>query len=235
MAKIYGLFGSMTGKLADVVMAVRNGEQIARKYQPTVYNPQTDSQISARARFKLMSQLSAVMAPFIAMRKAGGVSSRNMFVKENFKTATFTDKNADINMSAVKLTKSVVGLPSITATRTGNLLSVELAAFAKDIDRVVYVVVTRNDDESLRAVDSAVVTAAGDDNTFPGSVPVPGNSELYVYAYGVRDNTEAAKAVFGDLTNPDATAVARIVTSSTLTDADVTISETRFADVAPSA
>lgn len=225
----------MTGKLADVVMAVRNGEQIARKYQPEVYNPQTTSQISARARFKLMSQLSAVFAPFIAMRKSGSVSSRNMFVKENFKNATFTDNNADINMSAVKLTKSVVGLPSITATRNGNLLSVELAAFAKDVDRVVYVVATRNDDESLRAVDSTVVNVAGTDNTFPGAIPVPGSNELYVYAYGMRDNTEAAKAIFGDLTNPDATTVARIVTMSNLTDADITLTETRFVNVPHSA
>lgn len=235
MAKIYGLFGAMTGKVADVVMAVRNGEQIARKYQPVVSNPQTATQISARARFKLMSQLSAVFAPYIAIRKVGSVSSRNLFVKENFKNSTFTNDNADIDMSAIKITKSVVGFPVITATRNANALNVETTVVPQDVDRVVYVVIVRNDDDSLRAVGSTVVTAPGTNGTYPGLVVVPGDGALFVYAYGIRDNSETAKAIFGDLISPNATTVARIITSSSLTENDVTLTETRYASVGTAA
>lgn len=227
MSKIYGLFGAMTGKVADVVMSVRNGEQIVRKYQPVVSNPSTPAQVASRAKLKLMSQLSAVFAPYIAIRRDGSKSVRNMFVKENYKFATYADNTAEAALTSIHLTKSVVGLPAISATRSGSEVSVALSTAAQGINRVVYVAVFRQTDGTLRAAGSAVATEGGSTDTFPITIDVLTQAPLpvVVYAYGVRDNTEAARVTFADMT-VDAENVANLITTRTLTEADVTLTET---------
>lgn len=225
MTKIYGLFGSMTGKLADTVMSVRNGVQIARKYQPVVYNPSTPAQIAQRAKMKLMSQLSAIMAPVIAMPRVGSMSARNRFVKKNFLASTFGDDKADINLTDVQLTDSVVGFPAVTyASRTANSLQVALAGATatqlQGISRVIYAVFARQADDKLRFVNS--ISATG---SFQETLDVPADA-LVIYAYGVRDNNEAARVIFENLEVVDAGTVASLIASRTLTEADVTLTET---------
>lgn len=228
MAKIYGLFGSMTGKLADTVMSVRNGEQIARKYQPVVFNPSTPAQVATRAKLKLLSQLSAVFAPVIAMRREGAVSSRNLFTKTNYKEASFADDEATINLTGIKITKSVVSLPGVQATRgTSNALTLALTASDYSLSRVVYVLMERTADEELRYYFSAVQSIPGDNSTFVLETTAFSNRNYVVYAYGVRDNTNAARVAFGNLEVPTAESVAQIVTSRALTESDITLTETR--------
>lgn len=227
MAKIYGLFGSMTGKLADTVMTVRYGEQLVRKHQPVVYNPNTEGQVAQRAKMKMMSQLSAVMAPVIAIRREGSVSSRNLFVKYNFKSASFTDGVANIQLADIKLTKSVVSLPRLTASLAGSDLTVALSSAVTDINRVVYCVFRKEADNTIRLVASQVVTTPGTVATFSTTFAVFTDPHI-VYAYGVRDNTEAARVVFGDLQAPSAETVAKLVTSTTLLDTDITLTETQY-------
>lgn len=229
MAKIYGLFGSMTGKLADTVMAVRNGEQLARKYQPVVYNPSTPAQIAQRAKMKLMSQLSAVMAPVIAIRRQGPVSSRNLFTKANFRHTTFSNDTADVTLTDITLTNSIVGFSPVNATISNNNLTAALTSVLSDINRVVYAAFMKMPDNTLRYVGSTVVTAAGAQGDWPGTISnVSGN--VVVYAYGVRDNTEAARVIFGNLQALSAETVAKVVTSRTLTESDITLTETTAAE-----
>lgn len=229
MAKINGLFGAMSGKVADVVMTSVNGVQIVRKYQPYVSNPSTSKQVSQRARLKLMSQLAAVFAPVIAIPKVGIVSARNRFSSLNFPQSYFEDGVANINLEGVKITKSVVALPNLTVTRGQAKHEVSLAASAiVNLSRVVYVQFTKTPDNLLNYYGSVVVSTAGTSNTFPGELPFSAY-ETVVYAYGVRDNTESAKATFGDLTAVTAEDVAKLVVSSVLTAADITVTETRSA------
>lgn len=216
----------MTGKLADTVMSVRNGEQIARKYQPIVYNPSTPAQVAQRAKLKLLSQLSAVLAPVIAMRRQGSVSSRNLFTKVNFPATTYADNTADINMTAIKLTKSAVGLPPITAVQDGFNVNAEMSLALTGVDRVVYVAVVRQADGSARVAASAVATTAGEGNGWPVVLTVGTTAPSVVYAYGVRDNTEAARVAFGNL-NVTAEEVAQVVTSRNLTETDITLTDTQ--------
>ena len=234
MAKVYGLFGSMTGKLADVVMSVRNGEQIARKYQPVVFNPSTPAQIATRAKLKLASQLSAVMAPYIAFRKEGTISSRNMFVKENYKLLTYSENTAAAQLENIQLTKSVVSLPSVTATNAGGNISVQLDSVAPELSRVVYVAFARSDDNTLRYNGSIVVSIEGSTARFSGTINALQNANSIVYAYGIRDNTEAARVTFGNMTLPTSVEVANLIVSRNLTETDVTLTETRSASVTAS-
>lgn len=228
MAKIYGLFGAMTGKLADTVMVVRNGEQLARKYQPVVSNPSTEGQIAQRAKMKLMSQLSAVMAPVIAMRREGAVSSRNLFVKYNFRAATFVGDTADIELADIKLTKSVVSLPALSAAIQASVLTVALTGSEPSLDRVVYCVFRKESDNTLRLVGSQVVSTPGTSQTFSTTFNVNPSPHV-VYAYGIRENSERARVAFGDMEAPTAETVAKLITSSVLLESDVTLTETRYA------
>lgn len=233
MAKIYGLFGSMTGKVADVVMSVRGGEQIVRRYQPSVLNPNTTGQVEARAKLKLISQLSAVMAAYIAIPRRGNISSRNMFVKKNYGIITYADDTASATLTSIQLTDSVVGLPNliVSAGEASNTISVRLyAGVLTGLDRVVYVAFVKQADNKLRLANSIVVSATQADSVFSANLNVGTSEPIVVYAYGVRDNTEAARVVFGDMQAIPAETVAKLIVSRTLTEADITLTETKAAE-----
>lgn len=228
MAKIFGLFGSMTGKLADTVMSVRNGEQIARKYQPIVYNPSSPAQVAQRAKLKLLSQLSAVMAPVIAIRGIGSVSSRNLFTKVNFPAVTYATDTASVNLPGIQLTSSAVGLGAVSASRnTENIVAYFSSNEAPtDVDRVVYAMFAKGSDNKLRFVGSRSAVSTGPGSDWQVTFPLV-NAEVVILAYGVRDNTDAARAVFGNMQVISAEEVAKIIVNRVLTETDVTLTETR--------
>ena len=138
MAKIYGINGVITGKLGAAVYAVRNGEQISRQYQPIVADPKTQGQIAARAKLKLLSQLSAAYAPIIAIKRKGSVTARNMFLKRNYEFANYAGQQADITLADVQLTNSSVSLAGFSVDRSGANMALELNNdMGNSIDRVV--------------------------------------------------------------------------------------------------
>lgn len=229
MAKIHGLFGAMTGKLADTVMAVRNGEQLVRKYQPVVFNPSTAAQVAQRAKLKALSQLSAIIAPAIAIPRSGSVSSRNLFTKVNFRNVSFANNTAEIDMPSVQLTSSVVALPNVIATNTAGTIAVSLSVPPSGIDRVVYTAIVREADNRLRFGGSVVVSEPGTNGIYAGSINIGSSRDAFVLAYSLRDNTDNARAAFGNLVSLSATNIASLIVTRTLTEADVTLSETRGA------
>lgn len=229
MAKFYG-DGVKTGKKGSSVFRVRFGETIESQYQPIVSNPSTPSQVANRSRLKLLSQLSAVMAPVIALRREGAVSPRNMFVKTNYGATSYTTDTASISLADVKLTRSVVSLPAVTATREGATLTVGLAQGISGLNRVVYSAFIKQTDGTLRYANSLVVSEPGDSAQWSGDITV-GSSPAVVYAYGVRDNSEAARAIFSDMQVLTAETVAKVIVSRTLLETDVTLTETRGIEV----
>lgn len=231
MAKIFGLYGAMTGKVANTVMAVRNGEQIVRKYQPVVANPKSAAQIAARARLKLMSQLSAVFSPAIAIPSVGIVSSRNLFVKKNYDSSSYNDDAAQINLTAVQLTDSVIALPAIEGVREAGSVTTNLVNPDPSLDRVVYVAVIKDADQKLRYFRSSVVERATG-GTFETSFAVPAEYPVVIYAYGIRDLNSTARAKFGSLTSPTAEAVAKLIVTRVLTENDIQVTETKAVQVA---
>ena len=217
----------MTGKLANTVMVVRNGVQIARAYQPVVSNPRTPAQVASRARLKMLSQLAAVLAPAIAIPRSGNVSSRNFFTKINYPFSEFTNNQASITLSSVQLTKSVVGLPQVNATRGVEKINVYISSLQgyQALSRVVYVMLAKQTDGNLRYAGSIVANQSGSGN-FEAELPLT-PEECVIYAYGVRDNTESASIRFGNLEAETAETIAKLIVTSALSESDITVTETR--------
>ena len=232
MAKIYGINGVITGKLGAAVYAVRNGEQISRRYQPVVFNPSTEAQVAARAKLKLMSQLSAVVGPYVAIPREGMVSPRNMFVKKNYSLATYNDGNAAVALTALQLTQSVFGLPAVSVTREGSNITIALSNSNTDVDKVAYLLLQKNPDGTLRVFYSRVVDR-GDDPTFSLTRTVAASASIVAYAYGIRITSEKARATFSDVTALTTETVAKLVATRRLVSSDVTLTETVAAESNP--
>ena len=230
MAKFYNS-RVKTGRLAGSVFAIRNGETIERAYQPVVSNPNTPAQVAVRAKLKVLSQLSAVLAPAIAMPRVGSVSTRNRFTKENYLLTSFATDTASIDLTNVQLTKSVVALPSVVVQRSESNFSLSLSNVTPlALDRVVYVVLAKSAGNKLRFVESTVVSTPGENFNFNGILPAVPES-CVVYAYGIRDNNDRARVTFGNLSVLSAESVATLLTSRTLQETDVTLTETRGVNV----
>lgn len=233
MAKIYGLFGSMTGKLADTVMMVRGGVQIARKYQPVVYNPSSLAQLAVRAKLKLLSQLSASLAPVIAIPKKGSVSSRNLFTKANFPFTGFDGVKASISVGDILLTNSVIGLPGISVSRyeEDGIAAALVADASLAWDAIVYTVLSRVSTGELMPVSSMLVAVPGDKGTFPVVLPYTAG-EIGVLAYGIRYNDESETVKFDNYMVDAATVVANLVVGRNKDAASFVLSETRGVSLA---
>lgn len=233
MAKFYGSIVK-TGKLGGSVFAVRNGVTIERQYQPVVANPKSMAQVAVRARMKLVSQLSAIMASVIAFRREGTVSPRNKFASKNFGITSYDAENsqAELALLDVDLTGGIVGAPALSATRATGSVTLALAEAATNFDRVVYCVIVEQADGTLRLHATKVVSEAGVDGTFSsGAINMSSSLKGFAYAYGVRLNTENARVRFSDIEAEEADAVVAVMRS--LTENDYTLSETVAAAVQP--
>lgn len=204
-----------SGKLGATVYAVNSGVQIAREYQPKVTNPNTEAQQDTRARFKLMSQLSAVMAPVIAIKKDGLKTARNQFQSINFDIVEYSNENASINLNLVQLTKSNRSFAGFSADRSGGTaIAVELlASMAETADRVVYIAYGKQGDGTLSLLGSKVCSVAGADGKFADTLPYS-EEAVVLYAYAIKDTNESVTAKFGNLIAPSAEKVAKLLVSS---------------------
>lgn len=226
MAKFYNN-RVKTGKLAGSVFAVRFGETIERAYQPVVANPRTLSQTASRAKLKLLSQFSAILGPVIAIPRKGALSPRNSFTAVNYPLASYEDNEASVDLASVQLTSSAVGLPDVTCTRGSSNFECSLGSTSpNDLDKVVYVLCAIDDNNRVRLVSTTLVSEKGPNNTFPTTFNAFPQS-CVVYAYGIRNNSDKATVVFGNLEASTAEAVAKLIVTRTLSETDVTLTETR--------
>jgi len=227
MARIYGLTGKMQGKYGNAVFRIRRGTQVMAAYNPVVDNPNTQKQVNARSRFKLVSQLASIYASIIAIPRDGAITSRNLFTKKNFPLSASAQGKAEIKLPSVQLTASNREMPAFSVSRSnGTNILVGLqqpAAFS----RVVYAVVAKNANDNLRVFASDVIenTTAGEANTFAAELPYT-DEAVVVYAYGITDTNAAARAAFGALHAPTAEDVATLVTSRTISTTDVVMTAT---------
>lgn len=245
MGKITSLYGKTTGKIGSIVFSTSGGETIAREYNPHVANPNTMPQINQRARLKLMSQLSACLAPSIVMQKEGLVSRRNKFTKKNMDACYAEGGVAQISYENVQLTEGSIGIPQIvggktTDSETGDWYwEFKLAQQASSaISRVVWSLFQKTDEGTLALLVSAIAER-GSDGLFAWSSVSGGSSdadpyagmELVVYAYGMADTSEAATARYGNLNVQNGSDLARLVANRSISYEDYQFSRTRGATI----
>lgn len=228
MAKITNMVGLAKGKTGSIVYSVRGGEQIARAYNPYVANPNTPSQVQARSKLKLLSQVSAAVAPVIAIPKKGAVSARNIFTKVNYKYTNYIGHTAQLKLADMQLTDSAVGIEGFVADRSsGDTIHVALKGNMSAIyDAVVYIVIGRMTSGQLYPFADAVVENAGADGTFPAELPY-NDGDISVHCYGIKSKNANAKAAYNNLGSPSAQGIAQLVASRSVKAEDLGLSETR--------
>lgn len=227
LMKINSVMGKMTGKVGNIVVASVGGEVIGREYNPNVTNPNTQPQQNTRAKFKLASQLSATMAPVIAIKKEGLVSARNQFTGINFPKISYGEGAASINLNHVELTKSNRSFAGFNADRTGGTaIAVKLNAdSAAALSRVVYICYKKNDDGSLQLLSSKTCSTPGADGMFADSLPYTADA-VVMYAYGMKDLEAGITTKFGNMQAPSAEDVAQLLVSSSENMSSVQLTKT---------
>lgn len=225
--KINSILGKMSGKIGNVVVANVNGQVVGREYNPNVTNPNTQSQQTTRSKFKLMSQLSAVFAPVIAIKKDGAKSARNQFTALNFESVNYAGGTADVNLNVVQLTKSNKPFAGFSADRSGGTaIAVQLNEnSAASLSRVVYILYQKADNGELRLVASKVCNTAGANGLFADTLPYASGA-IVLYAYGVKDLEAGISTKFGNMIAPTAEEVAKLLVSSSENMQSVSLTKT---------
>lgn len=245
MGKVTSLYGKTMGKIGSIVFSTSGGETIAREYNPHVANPNTMAQVNQRARLKLMSQLSAALAPVVAMRKEGLTSARNKFVQRNFGASYASGGVAQISYENVQLTSGNAGLPqlkweALQVEQTPTLFTFFTDEPSANISRVVHCLFRKTDEGKLEYVSSVIVSqrnAAIEGRYFQASFQVAelngetGNltANYVLYAYGMSDTSESASARYGNLNVQNATDIARLVATRSISFEDYQFTQTRGA------
>ena len=224
MAIITGLTGGISGKMGNAVFRQRYGETVLTQYQPHVTNPNTDGQIVQRARFKLVSQLAAVLGDYVAIPRKGSVSGRNSFTRLNLPAVRADVVNGNVEKVtldplAVTLTDSQKTAPIITeCVINGNNGTISLAGSGTlsvtvrpertrgRAINVVVVEIAKNNPAVPRVVGQEVVTDFSN-NAFVASIPVEGfspSSTYAVYAYESASLSSGSSEFFENLAAVDA-------------------------------
>lgn len=232
MAVLYGISGKATGKKGDTVFSVRKGQQIMRQYNPIVADPKTVKQTNARAKMKLLSQLSAIMAPVLAVAGRGPVTPRNIFTKKNY---GFVDVDGDkvvIELVKMQITDSARAMVDFICDRTsGTSIACSLKENATDkFDRVVYVAVATDAEQRVKVVDSRVVSTPGTNGDFSGGLTYT-DEAVTILAYGMKDISAKARITFENIEGISATQVAELVYNRSISAADAQLTETLGANM----
>lgn len=226
--KLNGFTGSGSGKFGSSVFRTVSGEQVVAQYQPSVANPNTQAQVNQRARMKLMSQVSAAMAPVIAIPREGLKSSRNLFMKKNFDASSVNSGVAQITYENLQLTNGSTGLPAIVASRsTTQGIVISVAESVSDaVSRVVYILYRKTSQSKLQLVSSTIQDVAGADGKFQTTLPYT-EGDLVLFAYGMKDLNAAATARYANYTVSNGEDIARLVLTRTISSSDYQFTETR--------
>ena len=232
MGKVTSLYGKTMGKIGSIVFSTSGGYTIAREYNPHVANPNTEAQVNQRARMKLMSQLSATMAPIITMQKMGLVSARNQFTKRNFAYSNAVDGTAQISYENIQLTQGNASLPQLVFSNPGGQQSPSLSlAESADaaVSRVCYIIYKKTQEGKLQFVESKIIENAGVDGTFKWELKRTMNDNYVFYAYGMKDLNAKASAEYASYNVTTANDLAKLVAVRRISMEDYQFTQTRGA------
>lgn len=200
--KLQGFVGKGSGKLGASVWTVRKGVQVVREYTNKVSNPNTPAQVGQRAKFKLLTQLGAVVAGagMFFRNLKDGESMRNAFMRANIGAVELgpTADVALLNVSKVALTDGHTTAPSASFNRTTGVMSVDLSATAMaDIMGIGYAVITLPDVGRVIGYSARAKKANGQTAIAVNIVTPPTlMSKTNVLVWGYRFANEAARAKY---------------------------------------
>lgn len=206
-----GITGKLSGKMGAAVFRVREGQQIVTQYNPIVKNPNTEGQQAQRAKFKLMSQLAAIMGPGIGtmgvinLPARGRKTRRNGFVQKNFalaETESVGDTvTAKVPMEQLQLTDSFRYLPGLTLSTDINKITVEMSAVPAEVStiRVVVVGYSSLGDQGQQANIQQIVDVPVTSQAIDQDITVNGPGKYTVLAYGLIPSESAKSSI--DLDN----------------------------------
>lgn len=224
--KLNGITGKGSGKLGSSVFATVAGEQVVRQYNGNVSNPNTEAQVGQRAKFKLASQLAAAMSGEIAIPKKGMVSARNQFVKKNIGQITIENDIASVDYVNIQLTDGATNLLGVTGSINGSVIQCELDGDNTNlIDRCVYVLYKITENDQLVFAGSKVVEEAGNNGKFATTMTAD-DVNYVLYAYGIKDKSDAAAAKYGSYSISTATQVAKLVANRSISTSDFVFTKT---------
>lgn len=211
MARMQGITGKLSGKMGAAVFRVREGQQVVTQYNPIVKNPNTAGQQAQRAKFKLMSQLAAIMAPGfgtmgVTERPARGKgTARNGFVQKNFglaETETVNDTvTAKIPMEQLQLTDSFRYLPEMLLTQEQQNILVGIENVPADVTtvRVVVVGYSGGEGQDRQANIRHIVDMPVQNGKILQEVQIGTSGNYTVLAYGLIPSESAKSSI--DLDN----------------------------------
>lgn len=228
MAKISGISGTLAGKVGNIVYSVLKGVNVARQYNPEPYNPNSPAQVEARAKLKMISQLSAIVAGQLAMVRKQTESVRNAFVKINYPFLTYVDDAVQMALADMQLTSGNLGLPGFSVERVPNYgLSVSLTQAAYPaFDKVVWIVYRVLEHGKLMFNESKVCDLT-ESSPYGATIMQNVASDCTIHCYGISTRSAKAQAIFENMVVVSADEVARLISQRTIGDSDVTLSETR--------
>lgn len=228
--KLNGIFGKGSGKMGSAVFAINGGEQIVREHNPRISNPKTQAQIEQRAKFKLLAQIAADLAPALFFKKKGLVSARNQFVSANMPLCEYANGEAQVSVPSLRLSTSNSYLPSIQVTNRDDYFRCVLNEKPNTpLEGVFYIGVASEKSEGrtsrLRVVGVEYEIDAGVYGNYPHNCPW---SEVdFVFALGVKKLDGPKKLIYDNYTMGDATGLAALGVFFNIKDITAYITQSR--------
>lgn len=207
--KLQGFVGKGSGKLGASVWTIRNGVQVVREYTNKVSNPNTRPQVEQRAKFKLLSQLAAVVDKegMFFDGLGAGVSMRNEFVKRNMGAVeVLTGATvATLKTGAVQLTSGSFVFPTPVFDTTTAMASVDLTdPDMEGIAGAAFVVISQPDMGRVIGYSQRVTREEGASSIeMPVIVPAPFISRTAVLVWLWRFRDAAARAIYNNAISRD--------------------------------
>lgn len=215
-----------SGKLGNLVVARVAGETIARDYNPNVANPNTNLQVGQRSRFKLASQVSAALAPIIAIPRQGLKSARNLFVKKNFENFIKVGDNSAVNLPALQITAGSVSVPIVQIDRYNtNIQAIIIGNIPEGLSRMVYCLFRVDANQQLSFVESQIANGPGPNEDFGVEFPLV-TGQILLLAYGIYDADASASAKYADYAVASAQDIAQLVATRALSTTDFRFTKT---------
>lgn len=211
--KLNGIFGKGSGKMGSAVFAINGGEQIVREHNPRISNPKTQAQIEQRAKFKLLAQIAADLAPALFFKRKGLINARNQFIAANMPLCTYDNEEANVPVYDLKLSPSSSVLPTVHADKRDNYYRCGLDDKPyTPLEGVFYIgIITESSvggSSRLQVTGVEYETDAGVYGQY--SHNCPWSDVNIVFALGVKKVDGSKKIIYGDYDAGDATGLAAL-------------------------